>query len=73
MRLYKSRGELSLMRQAANIAARAHVRAMKRSRPGVYEFEVMAELLRSTLSITLNLEELRLRASRVLVASAATT
>ena len=45
MRLYKSRGELSLMREAANIAARAHVRAMKRSRPGVNEFEVMAELL----------------------------
>lgn len=45
MRLYKSRGELSLMRHAANIAARAHVRAMKRSRPGVNEFEVMAELL----------------------------
>jgi Xaa-Pro aminopeptidase len=45
MRLYKSRGELSLMREAANIGARAHVRAMKRSRPGVNEFEVMAELL----------------------------
>lgn len=45
MRLYKSRGELSLMREAANIAARAHVRAMKRSHPGVNEYEVMAELL----------------------------
>lgn len=45
MRLYKSRGELSLMREAANIAARAHVRAMKRCRPGVNEYELMAELL----------------------------
>lgn len=45
MRLYKSRGELSLMREAANIAARAHIRAMKRSRPGVNEYEVMAELM----------------------------
>ncbi len=45
MRLYKSRGELSLMREAANIAARAHVRAMNRSSPGVNEYELMAELL----------------------------
>jgi Xaa-Pro aminopeptidase len=45
MRLYKSRAELSLMREAANIAARAHVRAMKRCRPGVNEYEIMAELL----------------------------
>lgn len=45
MRLYKSRAELSLMREAARIAARAHVRAMKRTQPGVNEYEIMAELL----------------------------
>ena len=33
------------MREAARIAARAHVRAMQFCRPGLKEYEVMAELL----------------------------
>jgi len=45
MRLFKSRAELASMREAAQIAARAHVRAMQRTRPGVNEYEIMAELL----------------------------
>jgi Xaa-Pro aminopeptidase len=45
MRLYKSRAELELMREAARIAAAAHVRAMRFARAGRNEFEVMAELL----------------------------
>jgi Xaa-Pro aminopeptidase len=45
MRLYKSRAELALMQEAADIAARAHVRAMRFCQPGRYEYELMAELL----------------------------
>jgi len=45
MRLYKSRRELELMRAAARIAAQAHQRAMRFCRPGVTEYQVMAELL----------------------------
>ncbi|MFO7276308.1 MAG: Xaa-Pro aminopeptidase [Pseudomonadota bacterium] len=45
MRLYKSRAELALMREAARIAAQAHIRAMRFCRPGVHEYEVMAELV----------------------------
>ena len=45
MRLFKSRGELSLMRRSGEIAAGAHVRAMRFCRPGRMEYEVMAELL----------------------------
>lgn len=45
MRLYKSRAELALMRHSAAIAARAHVRAMRATRPGRYEYEIMAELM----------------------------
>jgi Xaa-Pro aminopeptidase len=45
MRLYKSRAELGLMRRAGEIAAAAHVRAMRFCRPGRMEFEVMAEIL----------------------------
>jgi Xaa-Pro aminopeptidase len=45
MRLYKSRVEIGLMREAARIAARAHVRAMRFCRPGIKEYEVMAELI----------------------------
>jgi Xaa-Pro aminopeptidase len=45
MRLFKSRREISLMRRAGAIAARAHVRGMQFCRPGRMEYEVMAELL----------------------------
>ena len=45
MRLFKSRSELDVMREAARIAANAHVRAMRFARPGRNEFEVMAELV----------------------------
>ncbi len=45
MRLYKSRAEIKVMRQAANIAARAHKRAMQVCRPGMMEYELEAEFL----------------------------
>ena len=45
MRLFKSRAELGVMRRAGQIAVGAHIRAMKRTKPGVKEYEVMAELL----------------------------
>ena len=45
MRLYKSRAELGVMRKAAQIAVAAHVRAMRHARPGLHEYEVMAEIL----------------------------
>ncbi len=45
MRLYKSRTELGLMREAARIGAQAHVRAMKACRPGRNEYEIAAEIL----------------------------
>ncbi len=45
LRLYKSRAELKLMRQAAAIATQAHLRAMRVARPGVAEYTVEAELM----------------------------
>ncbi|MGQ0833866.1 MAG: Xaa-Pro aminopeptidase [Gammaproteobacteria bacterium] len=45
MRLYKSRSELDLMREAARIGANAHLRAMRFAKPGRNEFEVMAEIV----------------------------
>ncbi len=45
MRLYKSRTELNLMREAARIGAKAHIRAMKACRPGRNEYEIAAEIL----------------------------
>ncbi len=44
MRLFKSRGELTMMREAARIGARAHLRAMRLCRPGLHEYEIQAEL-----------------------------
>jgi Xaa-Pro aminopeptidase len=45
MRLYKSPREIELMRTSAQIAARAHQRAMRFTRPGLTEYQVMAELV----------------------------
>jgi Xaa-Pro aminopeptidase len=45
MRLFKSRSELDVMRRSAQIAVAAHKRAMRFTRPGRTEFEVMAELV----------------------------
>ncbi|MGB7932850.1 MAG: Xaa-Pro aminopeptidase [Gammaproteobacteria bacterium] len=45
MRLYKSRSEVKVMRNAAKVACRAHRRAMQACRPGRHEFEIEAELL----------------------------
>ena len=45
LRLYKSRGELRIMKKSAKIAAAAPVRAMRTTRPGMNEHEVEAELL----------------------------
>jgi len=45
MRLFKSRAELTTMRESASIAAGAHRRAMRRCRPGLMEYELEAELL----------------------------
>src|SRR5215475_11700653 len=44
MRLFKSRMEIDVMREAANIAARAHVRAMRACQPGKREYEIAAEI-----------------------------
>lgn len=45
MRVYKSRAEQRAMRQAAEISARAHRRAMEVCRPGMWEYQIEAELL----------------------------
>jgi Xaa-Pro aminopeptidase len=45
MRLYKSRAEQASLRRAAQIAIGAHRRAMRFTRPGRMEYEVMAELV----------------------------
>ena len=45
MRLFKSRAEVDTMREAARIAANAHVRAMKACAPGKREYEIAAEVV----------------------------
>ncbi|MCK9532640.1 MAG: Xaa-Pro aminopeptidase [Gammaproteobacteria bacterium] len=50
MRLYKSRGEIAVMRKAAQITARAHRRAMQTCRPGMAEFQIEAEILHQFMS-----------------------
>jgi Xaa-Pro aminopeptidase len=45
MRLIKDESEQALMLRAATIAGAAHVRAMRAARPGMFEYELEAELL----------------------------
>jgi Xaa-Pro aminopeptidase len=44
MRLFKSPGEIQAMRQAADVSVAAHKRAMAACRPGLYEYQIEAEL-----------------------------
>lgn len=45
LRHKKSSAEIELMEKAANISAKAHIRAMQACKPGMYEYELEAELL----------------------------
>lgn len=45
MRMFKSAAELKLMRQAAQVSAKAHVRVMQLCKPGLYEYQIEAELV----------------------------
>ena len=44
MRLFKTAGELKIMRKAADISVSAHSRAMKASKPGLFEYQLQAEI-----------------------------
>jgi Xaa-Pro aminopeptidase len=44
MRLIKTAGEIQLMRRSGEIAAQAHCRAMRISQPGMYEYQLQAEI-----------------------------
>ncbi|HLB41952.1 MAG TPA: Xaa-Pro aminopeptidase [Gammaproteobacteria bacterium] len=45
MRLFKSAAEIAVMQQAADITTNAHLRAMQLCRPGIFEYQLEAELL----------------------------
>ncbi|HEY2346169.1 MAG TPA: aminopeptidase P N-terminal domain-containing protein [Xanthomonadaceae bacterium] len=45
LRLFKTRDELRLMKRAAQIAAEAHVIAMRTARPGMHEYEIEAAIV----------------------------
>lgn len=46
MRLFKSKEEIRLMQHAADLSVRAHEAAMRAARPGVFEYELQAEVER---------------------------
>lgn len=45
MRMFKSAAELKLIRRAAQVSAQAHIRAMQVCKPGMYEYQIEAEIL----------------------------
>ncbi|WP_434777341.1 aminopeptidase P N-terminal domain-containing protein [Neisseria sp. Ec49-e6-T10] len=50
MRLIKDEYELSLLKQAGAISAKAHIVAMQKTQPNQYEYQVEAELLHTFVS-----------------------
>ena len=50
MRLIKSDAEIAVMREAAIISADAHKRAMKMVKPGMMEYQLEAEILRTFMA-----------------------
>ncbi|PID41694.1 MAG: Xaa-Pro aminopeptidase [Proteobacteria bacterium] len=49
MRLYKSPAELKIMEKACKIAAEAHVRAMQKCQPGMFEYQLESEIMHGFL------------------------
>jgi Xaa-Pro aminopeptidase len=45
MRLFKSTAELKLMRIAAEVSCKAHKRAMQQCKPGLYEYQLEADIV----------------------------
>ncbi|MEQ1484640.1 Xaa-Pro aminopeptidase [Methyloglobulus sp.] len=45
MRLFKSPEEIKLMRRAAEVSAKGHVKAMQTCKSGLYEYQIEAELV----------------------------
>ncbi|SFZ76904.1 aminopeptidase P N-terminal domain-containing protein [Chitinimonas taiwanensis] len=45
LRLFKDESEIALMREAGRISSEAHIRAMRSTRAGQFEYQVEAELL----------------------------
>jgi Xaa-Pro aminopeptidase len=45
MRLFKSPEEIKLMRRAAEVSAKGHVKAMQTCKAGLYEYQIEAELV----------------------------
>jgi Xaa-Pro aminopeptidase len=45
LRLFKTANEIKLMRKAAQISAKAHIRAMKMCQAGLYEYQIEAEII----------------------------
>jgi Xaa-Pro aminopeptidase len=50
MRLIKDADEIGWMLRAGKISAEAHIRAMRHTRPGMYEYQVEAEILHTFVS-----------------------
>ncbi|AXE28540.1 Xaa-Pro aminopeptidase [Chromobacterium phragmitis] len=50
MRMVKDEAEIELLRVAGEISAAGHVRAMRAARPGLYEYQLEAELLHAFVS-----------------------
>jgi Xaa-Pro aminopeptidase len=49
-RLFKRAAEIRIMREAAEISAEAHCRVMKLCKPGLYEYELEAEILHAFMT-----------------------
>ncbi|MCX8049979.1 MAG: Xaa-Pro aminopeptidase, partial [Methylohalobius sp.] len=51
MRLIKSPEEIAVIRRAAEISAQAHIHAMQMCRPGLYEYQIEAEIVHQFMQL----------------------
>ena len=50
MRMFKSAAEIQLLKKAAEVSAKAHIRAMQVCKPGQYEYQMEAEIVHELMN-----------------------
>ena len=50
MRMFKSAAEIQLLKQATEVSAKAHIRAMQICKPGLFEYQIEAEIVHELMN-----------------------
>ena len=50
MRMFKSAAEIQLLKQASDVSTKAHIRAMQVCKPGLFEYQIEAEIVHELMN-----------------------